>query len=170
MILQTALDMHITEQYRQHCDMHDRHGWEGKLTPEGFLSEDYQGEGSQFDIAREVGTRVAAELGELVSWGVFDNCREHGVTVSNAYGWTFCFYEHRNSDDICIEGCPTAEVQSWGPYSDTSKYDVLGQARWMDYDSAAAQMVAILNAATSFDVTRDDLRAAASEAVSSVRS
>ncbi|ANA86475.1 hypothetical protein BH762_gp043 [Gordonia phage OneUp] len=163
MILQTALDMHITDQYNEYleytakCDTHKR-------TVEEWLDPEFQGEGGQVDIAREVGTRVAAEMGEFVSFGVFNNCREHGITVSNAYGWTFCFYEHRNSDFICIEGCPTAEIKSWGPYSDTDKWDILGQANWKEYDSAARQVIAVLNAAVSFDVTRDELRMAAKEA------
>ena len=73
---------------------------------------------------------------ELLDFGTFDNCREYGVTVTVG-GWTFAAYEHRNSDDICVEGCPTAEVTPYGPYGGEDKYDVLFSARRRRYHEAA---------------------------------
>lgn len=82
---------------------------------------------------------------DRLEFGVFNNCREYGLTVS-LNGWTFCAYEHRNSDDICIEGCPDRKVQEWGPYGGEDKYDVLFSARWKQYHEAAAALIAALQA------------------------
>jgi hypothetical protein len=141
----SAIEAHVDQQYGQHVESHRLYWSHRPLeTREEFLSVEYQGEGSQFDIAREVGLRVAKEMGELVSFGVFDNCREHGITVTSAGGWTFCVYEHRNSDEINIEGCPTGEIQEWGPYGGENKYDTLYSTCWMDYDGAAKAMITLL--------------------------
>jgi hypothetical protein len=79
---------------------------------------------------------------ELLDFGTFDNCREYGVTVSVG-GWTFAVYEHRNSDNICIEGCPTDQVKEYGPYGTDDKYDVLFEADYSGQYTARAAMVAI---------------------------
>lgn len=158
-----AIEAHIEQQYAGFLT-YKHHS--GPTTREYFLSVDYNGESSPFDIAREVGTRVVKAMGELVSFGVFDNCREHGITVSSAGGWTFCVYEHRNSDDITIEGCPTPQIKPYGPYSGEDKYDTLFQARWRDYDGAAAAMIAMLKASVEFDVvTREELKVHAQTAI-----
>lgn len=78
---------------------------------------------------------------DLLDFGTFDNCREYGLTVTVG-GWTFCAYEHRNSDDICLEGCPTGEVKEYGPYGEDNKYDVLFSARWKHYSDVADAVVA----------------------------
>ena len=159
-----AIEAHIEQQYAKFLKYPAT--WNEDRSREYFLSEDYQGEGNQFDIAREVGIRVAKEMGELVSFGVFDNCREHGITVSSAGGWTFCVYEHRNSDEICIEGCPTPEVRPYGPYGGRDKYDVLFRTRWQDYDGAARAMIAVLKASVELtDVTRRTLTVHAQTAI-----
>ena len=77
----------------------------------------------------------------LLDFGVFENCREYGVTVTVA-GWTFAAYEHRNSDKICVEGCPTDEVKEYGPYGGEDKHDVLFSARWKHYSDVADAVVA----------------------------
>ncbi|ATN89917.1 hypothetical protein SEA_KLEIN_211 [Mycobacterium phage Klein] len=140
-----AIEEHIRQQYADHVESAKRMGWE-VYSLEYFMSKEYRGESGQFDIAREVATRVAKEMGELVTFGVFDNCRENGITVTSAGGWTFCVYEHRNSDNICIEGCPTSKVQPYGPYGGTDKWDTLYATEWKNYDGAAAAMVALLKA------------------------
>jgi hypothetical protein len=61
---------------------------------------------------------------DAVEFGTFENCREYGLTVTVG-NWTFCAYEHRNSDALCIEGCPTGEAKDYGPYGGEDKYDVL---------------------------------------------
>jgi len=82
---------------------------------------------------------------ELLDFGTFDNCREHGITVSVG-GWTFAAYEHRNSDDICINGCPTADVQPYGPYGGEDKHDVLFSCGWKQYHEAADALKAFARA------------------------
>lgn len=78
---------------------------------------------------------------DKLDFGTFDNLREYGLTVTVG-GWTFAAYEHRNSDDIILNGCPTAEVQSYGPYAaDGDKHDVLFSARWKQYHEAAQAIV-----------------------------
>jgi hypothetical protein len=159
-----AIEAHIEQQYEQYLS-YDFIKDEEK-TREYFLSEDYLGEGlGQFGIAQGVGSRVAKEMGELVSWGVFDNCREHGLTVRTAGGWTFCFYEHRNSDQICIEGCPSDEVKEWGPYGGEDKYDTLFYGRWLDYEVAAKALIAMIEASVTLPgITRKQLMAIGAEA------
>lgn len=157
-----AIEAHIEQQYAQYLER----PWNGNTSREYFLSVDYNGESSPFDIAREVGTRVAKAMGELVSFGIFDNCREHGITVSSAGGWTFCVYEHRNSDDITIEGCPTTDVTPYDPYGGEDKYDTLFQTRWKDYDGAADALIAMLKASVDLDVgTRQALKVHAQTAI-----
>ena len=98
----------------------------------------------------------------LLDFGTFDNCREYGLTVIVG-GWTFAVYEHRNSDDICIEGTRTANVKPYGPYSGGDKYDVLFSARWKQYHEAAAAINAIArHVLNNPDATRDDLKGVAS--------
>lgn len=103
----------------------------------------------------------------LLDFGTFDNLREYGVTVAVG-GWTFAVYEHRNSDDICIEGCPTAEVRAVGPYGTDDKHDVLFAARWKQYHEASKALAVIARHVLAHpDATREDLKwVAAGTAVS----
>lgn len=97
----------------------------------------------------------------LLDFGTFENCREYGVTVTVG-GWTFAAYEHRNSDDICVEGCPTAEVRDYGPYSGEDKYDVLLYARWRDYRTVAEALSRVARYVLAHPrATRADVKAAA---------
>jgi hypothetical protein len=102
---------------------------------------------------------------ELLDFGVFDNCREYGLTVTVG-GWTFAVYEHRNSDDIILNGCPTDQVLPYGPYApDGDKHDVLFAARWTQYHEAA-QAVAV---AARYVLDHPDAdRAAVRDAVAAV--
>ena len=95
---------------------------------------DYQ----PYVLPERVGIKVAERFGEFVSFDTFDNCREHGVMVSTAWGWSFCWYEHRNSDSIHIEGCPTNEIKHYGPYGGVSKWDTLGEF-WPETYSVVAE-------------------------------
>lgn len=169
MRLAEALQAHIEDQYGQYVE--NTKSWSSAPM---MSREEYAAEGSsQFTIAAEVGSRVAMAMGELVTFGVFDNCREHGITVTApgrdldpATGWTFCVYEHRNSDEICLEGCPTAAIQTWGPYGGESKYDVLHRSRYEDYASAATAMVAMLRATVDLKLVgrRPELKHIAADA------
>lgn len=101
---------------------------------------------SQHYIAREVGSRVVAELGnEWFAFGTFDNCREWGLTFT-ADSWQFAVYQHRNSDSMCTQGCRVWDVQPYGPWGGdiVDKFDVLTWADWLDYDIAADNLVACL--------------------------
>ena len=93
-----------------------------------------------------------------ITFGTFDNCREYGMTVS-INGWTFCAYEHRNSDQICIEGCPTGKVQSYGPYAGEDKYDVLFTAEWQQYHLVRLALNAAMHAVEmDYNITRSYLK------------
>ena len=82
-----------------------------------------------------------------VEVGKFDNCREYGNTyrVLNAkQDYTFCVYEHRNSDQICINGCPTEEIKIYGPYTDGSKYDYHYSVSYDEHYRAAIKLIEFL--------------------------
>lgn len=159
----TALEKHIDDQYSQRAEWYESRG--ETITRDYFLLEDYNGPSSAYDIAREVALGVAREMGEFVTFGVFDNCREHGLTVTGAGGWTFCWYEHRNTDDIHIEGCPTAEMKPFGPYGGVDKYDTLFYAPWQQYAPIVAALVAILKATVENpSITRSELKKVARQA------
>ena len=82
-----------------------------------------------------------------VEVGKFDNCREYGNTyrVLNAkQDYTFCVYEHRNSDQICINGCPTEEIKIYGPYTDGSKYDYHYSVSYDEHYRAAIKLMEFL--------------------------
>lgn len=79
--------------------------------------------------------------------GEFENCREYGYTYSLLGGIqdnVFCVYEHRNSDNICINGCKREDVKPYGPYSGESKWDTLGSFSYSEYHAASKQLVEFL--------------------------
>ncbi len=107
-------------------------------------------------IAAIVGNDLVSDLlydmhTELV-FGTFDNGREYGLTVT-AGEWTFAVYEHRNSDNICVEGCPTDEAEPYGPYGGEDKWDVLHSSPWRNYEDAAKALAAGLRLAASSNAT-----------------
>ena len=81
--------------------------------------------------------------------GTFTNCREVGLTfivtgiyLENKYhvvdNFTFCVYEHRNSDEIIINGkegyvCLNGEL----PYAGETKYRYIKSFRYDKHDQAA---------------------------------
>jgi hypothetical protein len=77
--------------------------------------------------------------------GTFTNCRELGLTfivqlMDNGFDslFTFCVYEHRNSDSIIINGKKgMVSLNGDLPYISDNKYDYLGSATYKDYDGAA---------------------------------
>jgi len=82
-----------------------------------------------------------------VEVGTFDNCREYGKTyrvLGAKQDYTFCVYEHRNSDQICINGCPTGEVKPYGPYCNGSKYDYYFSANYDEHHRVAFELVEML--------------------------
>ncbi|OBY33442.1 hypothetical protein [Mycolicibacter kumamotonensis] len=106
----------------------------------------------QYIIAKEVGGALAEGFGDRIDFGVFDNCREWGLTFT-AGGWTFCCYEHRNSDEIHIEGCPSDQVQPYGPYGGESKYDTLFHAASQQYQVVTKTLVRMIEAALRGEIT-----------------
>lgn len=144
MILQTAIEQHRRQQ-----------------NPERYWDEDLDSinDYAPFAMTRIVGGIVASELGEFVSWDTFDNCREHGLTVSTPGGWTFCWYEHRNSDVVHIEGCPTSEVREWGPYGGDDKWDTLAEFWPKTYEAVAKCLVEMIRHTIERSTTRADLKA-----------
>jgi len=82
-----------------------------------------------------------------VEVGEFDNCREYGYTyrvVNGEQDITFCVYEHRNSDDIIINGCRTKDVKEYGPYNGESKYDFLFGFRYNQHQDCANKLAECL--------------------------
>ncbi len=87
---------------------------------------------------------------EAVFIGCFTNCRECGYTfmchASNCKSFTFCVYEHRNSDGIVIngkEGC----ISNSGdlPYTSDSKWDDLSSFNCGEYHATARKLAELIN-------------------------
>ncbi len=90
-----------------------------------------------------------------VAVGCFTNCREVGLTFTliGAYGednkyqsmstdcFTFCVYEHRNSDEIIING-KSGYVSLNGdlPYGGETKYDYLAAFSYNQHYEAAEKL------------------------------
>lgn len=80
-----------------------------------------------------------------VEIGTFDNCRERGYTYKVDGGeFTYCVYEHRNSDQIIINGCKNEEVKPYGPYNGGSKYDYLECFSYNEYTKCAEELASKL--------------------------
>jgi hypothetical protein len=77
--------------------------------------------------------------------GTFTNCRENGLTfrVQNKKSgfFTFCVYEHRNSDEIIVNG-RFGYVNSNGdlPYISDSPSVYLKSFKWENYSDCAAYL------------------------------
>lgn len=112
--------------------------------------DSYQDEQNpNWDISREVMGAISEGFGSRVDFGTFDNCREWGLTVT-AGDWTFCTYEHRNGDTIEIQGCPTDQVQPFGPWGDADdSYDTLSRSRCGQFQEATAVLARLIEAAIS---------------------
>lgn len=86
-----------------------------------------------------------------ISIGTFTNCRECGYTYMITDGsydnwFTFCTYEHRNSDDIVINGkTGLVNMNDELPYNGDSKYDFLASFRYDDYEGAVSKLVELIN-------------------------
>ena len=96
----------------------------------------------------------ALEIGE------FDNCRETGFTYSLLGGkqdMVFCIYEHRNSDNIIINGCLRGDVKEHGPYNGSTKYDYLRNFGCDDYNGCAEQLAVFLLSAYKGGFDESDL-------------
>lgn len=82
-----------------------------------------------------------------VTIGTFTNCRECGLTFrvsgnKETGSFTWCVYEHRNSDQIIVNGkpgyvCLNGEL----PYRDGTKWDYLQAFSPGDYENVAEYLV-----------------------------
>ena len=84
-----------------------------------------------------VGSDIEVEV------GTFDNCREYGNTyrvIDALQDYTFCVYEHRNSDQIIINGCKSDEIKPYGPYSGESKYDFYASFGYGEHYNATKKL------------------------------
>lgn len=89
--------------------------------------------------------------------GTFTNCREVGLTYvlcgayddKNEYyslnAFTWCTYEHRNSDEIIING-KEGFVSFNGdlPYMADNKYTCLGSFRYNEYEETADALIKMI--------------------------
>lgn len=81
------------------------------------------------------------EIKEIdISVNCFMNCRECGLTFTiqrNGGNMTYCVYEHRNSDEIIING-----KENWTfltedlPYKSNNKYDYIESVGYGQYEEA----------------------------------
>lgn len=139
-------------------------GWENPPTRDEVATGN-----ENIRIAATVGNDLVSDLlydtrDELV-FGTFDNNREYGITVTVS-GWTFSVYEHRNSDDIIVNGCPTADVEPFGPYGGGDKYDVLHGSPWRDYEGAAKALAVAIQRVRNVPTTgREKLKQVINEGV-----
>lgn len=145
-----ALTAVITEQYTESAECSRRIGLEPRTRDQFVL------DAPNARIPHEID--AWCEYPEGTVFGTFNNCREWGLTYSHG-GWTFCVYEHRNSDSICIEGCPDAEVQKYGPYGGADKYDTLSSDGFDDYEKVGQRLEAALRVANP-TATRADIEKA----------
>jgi len=106
----------------------------------------------QYIIAKEVGGALAEAFRDGIDFGTFDNCREWGLTFTVG-DWTFCCYEHRNSDEVHIEGCPTDQTEPFGPYGGESKYDTLFRSEPEQYQTVTKVLVRIIEAARRGEIS-----------------
>lgn len=76
----------------------------------------------------------------------FDNCREYGYMYSiigAKQDITFSVYEHRNSDEIIINGCLTKDVKTYGAYKG-NKWDYLSSFNYKEHYDCAERLASFL--------------------------
>lgn len=108
-----------------------------------------QGLINSFEVLKRLKKRTEIKDYEIYL-GTFTNCRELGLTFYPAWlkdellnkTKTFCIYEHRNSDEIIING-KDGYINHNGdlPYCGDSKWKYLGIASYEDYDKATDILV-----------------------------
>lgn len=103
--------------------------------------------GRELESVRDDDWDFWKDIDPILEIGEFDNCREYGFTYSILGGvqdMVFCVYEHRNSDQIIINGCKRQDVKPYGPYNGTNKYDYLANFSYDQYAEAAEQLAKFL--------------------------
>lgn len=83
-----------------------------------------------------------------VSVGTFTNCRECGLTFfvrEEDRDFTWCVYEHRNSDDIIINGKNGDNSMCGGlPYKSDSKSDYLELFKYNEHMKCADKLAEMI--------------------------
>ena len=73
----------------------------------------------------------------------FDNCREYGYMyhiVGGKQDLVFSVYEHRNSDEIIINGGFTSNIKPHGIYNGGSKWDYLNNFMYNEHYAVAKRL------------------------------
>ena len=83
-----------------------------------------------------------------ISIGTFTNCRECGLTfliLEKGEAFTWCVYEHRNSDNIIING-KRGYITLNGdlPYNGESKYDYLATFNYNEHYECAEKLAELI--------------------------
>ncbi|QGJ95059.1 hypothetical protein SEA_REDWATTLEHOG_198 [Gordonia phage RedWattleHog] len=146
----TALTLSINEEWGRHVAANERLGGLPSTPRDVFALTC-----ANFIIAARV--HSMCEFPDDTTYGTFYNCREYGVTYHRR-GWTFALYEHRNSDQIILNGCPDPEVQSYGPYGDVDdKHNYFVALGPEDYWPAADALKQALSVASPA-LTRQEMK------------
>ena len=79
--------------------------------------------------------------------GAFTNCRECGLTFMLRYpnSFTWCVYEHRNSDDIIING-KEGYISKNGdiPYMEGTKWDYIASFNYHQHYECAKKLAELI--------------------------
>lgn len=117
--------------------------------------------------------RNNSELSHIdISVGTFTNCRECGLTfivtsatiegelkVLNPFTW--CIYEHRNSDEIIINGVPKyISMNGELPYNGESKYNYLHAFNYSEHMDAADKLAELITNWVNSQLTKSDKQTA----------
>lgn len=84
-----------------------------------------------------------------INVGTFTNCRECGLTFKvmekNTKSFTWCIYEHRNSDFIIING-KQGYISMNGelPYKGNSQYSYLAEFHWNQHLECANKLAELI--------------------------
>lgn len=88
-------------------------------------------------------------LNKYVSVGTFTNCRECGYTfkvMEKGRSFTWCVYEHRNSDEIIINGkIGYIGINGDLPYNSDNKWDYLHSFSYDQHKECAEKLAELIN-------------------------
>jgi len=92
--------------------------------------------------------RNREELKDIpIEVGTFTNCRECGLTfkVAEEKAFTWCVYEHRNSDEIILNGKEGHITLSGDlPYKGNSKYDYIASFKFNQHYECAEKLAKLI--------------------------
>ena len=82
-------------------------------------------------------------IGEQLEIKEFNNCRESGYVyrvINSKQDITFSVYEHRNSDEMIINGGFTSNIKPHGIYNGGSKWDYLNNFKYNEHYAVAKKL------------------------------